>query len=89
LQVTLRLGGIYVVLTSIGFTIWKTTGDDAGYQLVALFVGFVLAAIVLAVGAIVAFCRRHAEVGMLALLFVAWALISGWSVLSRLAIAEN
>jgi len=80
-QVTLRVASIYVALTSLGFMIWKSTGDDAGTQLV----GFVLAALVLVVGAIVAFCHRNVEAGVLALIFVTWALVSAWSVLSRLA----
>lgn len=89
LEITLRIAGAYVVLTSLGFAIWKTTGDDAGYQLVGLLVGFLVAAVVLLVGAIVQFCRRNSEAGVLALLFMAWAFISAWSVMDRLARAIN
>ena len=89
LEITLRIAGAYVVLTSIGFAIWKTTGADAGVELVALLAGFVIAAIVLLVGGIVEFCRRDSRAGALALVFVVLALISAWSVLSRLARAEN
>ena len=76
LETTLRVAGTYVVLTSIGFAIWKTTGDDAGYQLVGLLLGFLVAAVVLLVGAIMEFCRRNSEAGVLALVFMAWAFIS-------------
>ena len=89
LHTMLRIVGAYVVLTSIGFAIWKTTGDDAGYQVVGLLVGFLVAGVVMLVGAIVGFCRRNWEAGLVALLFMAWALISAWSVMDRLARAIN
>jgi len=85
LEITLRIAGTYVVLTSIGFAIWKTTGDDAGSQLVGLLIGFLVAGFVLLIGAFIEFCRRNSEAGVLALVFMAWALISAWFVLARLA----
>ena len=89
LDITLRMAGAYVALTSIGFAIWKTTGDDAGHQLVGLLVGFLLAGAVLLIGSIVQFRRRKSEAGLLALLFMMWALISAWSVMDRLGRAIN
>jgi len=85
LETTLPIAGTYVVLTSIGFAIWKMIGDDAGYQLVGLLIGFLVAGVVLLIGAVIEFCRRNSEAGVLALVFMAWALISAWSVLVRLA----
>src|SRR5688572_15642685 len=67
-ETTLRIAAAYVALASVGFGIWKTTGDDAGYQLVGLLVGFVVAAIILLAGAIVQFCHRKFEVGLAALI---------------------
>ena len=85
----MRLAGAYVALTSIGFVIWKETGDDAGYQVLGLLVGFLVAAMVLLVGSIMQLRRRNLDSGLLALLFMAWALISAWSVVDRLARALN
>ena len=65
LYIMLRSTAAYVALTSIGFAIWKTMGDDAGYQLVGLLWGFLLAAVLLLVGAIVGFCRGASEAGMM------------------------
>ena len=85
LGIWFRIVAGYVVVTSIGFGVWRTMRVDAGPEIVGLLVGFVLAAIMLLFEVLLQVLRRDWSATLLALIFMLWSLFSAWTVLNRLA----
>jgi hypothetical protein len=88
-QSMLRIVEAFVVVAGVAFWIHGAFRADAGYELVALLLGLLAAALILPVGAIIQFRRHKAESAGVALVFLVLAIMIGWSVLSRLAVAKD
>jgi hypothetical protein len=84
-DITLRITETFVVIAGIAFWAHRAMRADAGYELLALMVGLLIAVLILLVGGIVQFRRRKTDSGGIALMFLFAAVWLGWAVLSRAA----